>query len=87
MNVPKYLFDLRFDPHHHLGMGDIRLTADQQNEISLEWAGLVEALDTLLQSHANLYKIVFGENSNPLNDLPAMKAGSAIDKARKEYSP
>ena len=84
MNVPKYLFDLRFDPKHHLGLGDIRLTAGQQNEISLEWAGLIEALDTLLQSHDNLYKVVFGEGSDPLNDLPAMKARHTLDKARKE---
>lgn len=28
-----YFEKLRFDPNHHLGMGDIRLTMGQQEEI------------------------------------------------------
>ena len=32
-NIRKYFEELRFDENHHLGLGDIRLTIAQQNEI------------------------------------------------------
>jgi len=32
-NLRKYFEQLRFDKNHHLGMGDIRLTIAQQEEI------------------------------------------------------
>lgn len=33
MNLSEYFRKLRFDKDHHLGMGDIRLTLGQQEEI------------------------------------------------------
>ena len=33
MDLEKYFMKLRFDPKHHLGLGDIRLTIGQQEEI------------------------------------------------------
>lgn len=37
----------RFDPDHHLGLGDIRLTIAQQEEIEARIAKLEEALKEL----------------------------------------
>ena len=31
--LEKYFLKLRFDPSHHLGLGDIRLTLGQQDEL------------------------------------------------------
>lgn len=33
MNVSQYFRELRFDTRHHLGLGDIRITMAQQEEI------------------------------------------------------
>lgn len=33
MNVEEYFLKLRFDKSHHLGVGDIRLTLGQQDEL------------------------------------------------------
>lgn len=32
-SLAKYFEQLRFDEHHHLGLGDIRLTIGQQEEL------------------------------------------------------
>ena len=41
-NIRRYFEELRFDENHHLGLGDIRLTIKQQNEI-------LEMLDELIK--------------------------------------
>ncbi len=33
MDIVKYFEDLRWDQNHHMGLGDIRLTMSQQEEI------------------------------------------------------
>jgi len=43
----KYFHDLRFNKKHHLGLGDIRLTIAQQEEICNEWAKMVKHIKEL----------------------------------------
>lgn len=33
MNIEEFFLKLRFDPAHHLGLGDVRLTLGQQDEL------------------------------------------------------
>ena len=40
MNIKKYFKKLRFDKNHHLGLGDIRITIYQQEEIEKEFERL-----------------------------------------------
>ncbi len=47
MNVEKYFKELRFDPKFHLGLGDIRLTIDQQEKI----VKYVKSQEDLLETH------------------------------------
>lgn len=47
---------LRFDPAHHLGLGDIRLALDQQEQVASEFNHLLATLDhieKMLHSAAN----------------------------------
>jgi len=44
MNISEYFEKLRFDDKHHLGLGDIRLTMAQQEEIIKENERLIETL-------------------------------------------
>lgn len=37
-----------------------------------------KALETILEAHYNLYKCVWGENSNPTNDLAAKPARAIL---------
>lgn len=37
-----YFQELRFNPNHHLGMGDIRITIGQQEEICKEWSDQIK---------------------------------------------
>jgi len=52
MKIDKYFHELRFDDRHHLGLGDIRITMGQQEEIAAEHnrvlADNVRLRDTLL---------------------------------------
>ena len=41
---------LRFDPAHHLGLGDIRLTIDQQQEVEQTIADLLAALEAFTEA-------------------------------------
>jgi hypothetical protein len=45
----------------------------------------IEALEEMLDSHYNLYKSTFGEDSNPDNDLVRLKAQQAIKKIQEGY--
>lgn len=46
-NITEYFEKLRLDENHHLGLGDIRLTMSQQEEIISK----VRALEDLIESY------------------------------------
>lgn len=52
----KYFHDLRFDKKHHLGLGDIRLTLDQQKEICSEWTKMMKRIKELEEWYDDAYQ-------------------------------
>jgi hypothetical protein len=50
MNIHEYFNDLRHNSAHHLGMGDIRITQGQQDEIIAEFDRLSAALESIAGS-------------------------------------
>lgn len=52
------------------------------SELKEKLALAVEGLEGLLESHFNLYKSVFGESSNPEDDLVRIKARDTLEKIK-----
>jgi hypothetical protein len=47
--------ELRHDPSHHLGLGDVRLTIRQQEEIEAEIAAIRADLEASLQTNRDIH--------------------------------
>ena len=50
MDIGQYFHDLRHDPDHHIGLGDIRLTIAQQDDIADEIDRLRAELDAVAEA-------------------------------------
>lgn len=48
MDIKKYFKELRFNPAHHIGAGDIRITIGQQEEIEREVSRLRDAIESVV---------------------------------------
>jgi hypothetical protein len=53
MNLEEFFLKLRFDKNHHLGLGDIRLTLAQQDELIAAFAPKMEDAERYLWLKAN----------------------------------
>lgn len=51
---------MRFDPKHHLGMGDIRLTVGQQEEVLADLREWISVEDRLPENYNSV--LVYSEN-------------------------
>lgn len=51
--IEKYFLDLRFNAKHHLGLGDIRLTLGQQDEILERLRNDHQSVETYRSSVSN----------------------------------
>lgn len=56
--------ELRFDPNHHLGMGDVRLTIDMQDEIEQEVEQLRKDKEQLLRLGVLAFKVAANVGSD-----------------------
>lgn len=80
--IENYFYKLRFDKNHHLGLGDIRLTVAQQDELvalfkqKLQQHGVVQA-----EASDSAVGAAVGQRSVGTN-----AAGGIVDKALSEIS-
>ena len=88
MDIKKYFKELRFNPAHHIGAGDIRITIGQQEEIEREVSRLRDALESIVRcgdtnSHDIAADTLEAPNDPKLSDCGARR-GSCEGVAKKE---
>ena len=65
MDIEKYFEELRFDKNHHLGLGDIRITIAQQEEIIAEIQRLKKRVNSLRYDNKKLRQMYVLETLDP----------------------